>query len=319
MLPVFVLASVVILGATTIMGIVTNSLIVVVNVADKIKGKSFNPSDLILVTLGMSNITFQFTMTVNDFSIILWSDLYFSDAVYGTFKALLYSTIFASFWFTVCLSVYYCLQIVIFTHPFLVRLKLGMSRLVPFFLGASVFTSLVISIPALWSIYKDPQNGNFSSNQSLKIELPKLSAVYLFSSNIIGCSLPLMLVGISNSLILKSLISKSTMLEKNKSDVYSPRTEARERAARTVGCLLLLYMAFYIFQILMFINFFPPSSPGFCTCLMAIYVYSPLQSIILIFGSPKLKKTLLNLLGFLKKCGNEQKETPKILFIKLRV
>ncbi|XP_018079839.2 taste receptor type 2 member 40 [Xenopus laevis] len=319
MLPVFLLASMTVLGATTLMGIVTNSIIIVVNVVDKIKGKSFSSSDLILVTLGMSNITFQIAMTANDFLTILWSDLYFSDAVYVTFNTLLFLPIFSSFWFTVCLCVYYCLQIVIFTHPFLVRLKLGISRLVPFLLGASVFTSVVISIPALWSTYKDPQNANFSSNQSFEIEVPKLSVVYLFSSNIIGCSLPLVLVGVSNCLIIKSLIRKSTMLEKNKSDVSSPRTDARERAARTVGCLLLLYMTFYISEILMFIDFFPPSSPGFCTCLMVIYVYSPTQSIILIFGSPKLKKASLTLLKLPMKCGREQKETPKILFIRLRL
>ncbi|NP_001165530.1 bitter taste receptor 45 [Xenopus tropicalis] len=314
MLPVFLFASMAILGVTTMMGIFTNSIIVVVNIVDKVKGKSFNPSDLILVTLGLSNITFQFTMTANDFLIILWSDLYFSSAIYATFKVLLFSTIFASFWFTVCLCVYYCLQIVIFTHPILVRLKLALSRLVPYFLAASVFISVVISTPGIWSTNSDPPISNLTSNQSLEIEVPKLSLVYLFSSNIIGCSLPLVLVGISNCLILKSLIRKRAMLEKNKSDAHSPRTEARERAARTAGCLLLLYMTFYISEIFMFVDFFPPSSPGFCTCLMIIYGYPPTQSVILIFGSPKLKKALLNLLRLPKKC-NESKKTTKILFI----
>ncbi|NP_001165499.1 taste 2 receptor member 39 [Xenopus tropicalis] len=315
MLPIFLLVSMAILGATTILGIATNLVIVVVNLVDRVKGKSLNPSDLILVTLGLSNMTFQFSMTANDFLSILWSDLYFSDAVYTTFITLLLFPIFSSFWFTVCLCVYYCLQIVIFTHPFLVQLKLKISQLVPFLLATSVFISVVISIPGIWSTYRDPPISNISNNQSLEMELPKLSFTYLFYSNIIGCSLPLVFVGISNCLILKSLISKSTMFEKNKSDVYSPRTEARERAARTVGCLLLLYMAFYISEIFMFVDFFPPGSPGFCTCLMVIYSYPPTQSVILIFGSPKLKKALLNLLHFSKICGMEQIETPKILSV----
>ncbi|OCU01543.1 hypothetical protein XELAEV_18007334mg [Xenopus laevis] len=303
-----------ILGATTIFGIVTNLIIVIVNLNDKVRGKSLNPSDLILVTLGLSNMTFQFSMTANDFLSILWSDLYFSDAVYTAFITLLLFPIFSSFWFTVCLCVYYCLQIVIFTHPFLVHLKLTISQLVPYFLGVSVFISVVISIPGIWSTYRDPPNSNFSRNQSVEIELPKLSFTYLFYSNIIGCSLPLVLVGISNCLILKSLISKRTMLEKNKGDVQSPRTVARERAARTVGFLLLLYMSFYISEIFMFVDFFPPGSPGFCTCLMVIYSYSPAQSMILIFGSPKLKKALLNLLHISKRCRMEPMENLSVSF-----
>ncbi|OCU01542.1 hypothetical protein XELAEV_18007333mg [Xenopus laevis] len=304
-----------ILGATTMMGIVTNSVIIVANIIDKVKGKSLNPSDLILVTLGLSNITLQFTMTANDFLSILWSDLYFSDAVYAALNTMMFFPTFSSFWFTVCLCVYYCLQIVIFTHPFLLRLKLGISQLVPFLLAASVFVSLVISIPRIWSSYRDPPISNLSSNQSFEIEMPKLSLLYVVSSNIIGCSLPLVFVGISNCVLLKSLISKSTMLEKNKSNVYSPRTEAREQAARTVGSLLLLYMCFYISEICMFADVFPTNSPGFCTCLIVIYSFPPTQSVILIFGSPKLKKALLNLLCLLKKCTKEQKETTKIVFI----
>ncbi|KAM4808016.1 taste receptor type 2 member 40-like [Rhinophrynus dorsalis] len=318
MLPIFVLVFMVILGATTMMGLVTNSLIVAVNLADKVKGKNFSPSDLILVTLGLSNITFQFTMIANDFLIFLWSDLYFSEGVFATFKALLYFPIFSSFWFTVCLCVYYYLQIVIFTHPFLVRLKLGISQLVPRFFVASVITSVAISVPALWSTYRDSSSGNFSSNHSLKSE-PKLSITYLLTSNIIGCSLPLLLVVISNGLILRSLTTHSQKVEKNRGDVHSPRAEARARAARTVTCLMLLYVIFYISEILMFVDVFKPSSLGFCTCLLIIYTYSPAQSVILILGSPKLKKALLYLFRLSHKFNNEKLDAPKILFIGLKV
>ncbi|KAG8455543.1 hypothetical protein GDO86_001659 [Hymenochirus boettgeri] len=219
-----------ILGATTLMGIFTNSLIVVVNLLDKVKGKSLNPSDLILVTLGLSNVTMQFAMTANDFLSILQSDFYLVDVIYTAFNTVMFFPIFSSFWFTVCLCVYYCLQIVIFTHPFL--------------------------IPGIWSTYRIPPISNSSGNQSLEIDVPKLSLMYLFSSNIIGCSIPLVLVGISNCLILNSLITNRTVIEKAKREVQSPRTEARERAARTV--------------------------------------------VILIFGSPKLKKALVNILRLSK-------------------
>ncbi|KAM8962215.1 taste receptor type 2 member 40-like [Pelodytes ibericus] len=318
MLPVFLLTSMAILGATTVLGIVSNCIILSVNIGEKAKGKSLGTSDLILVTLGISNITFQIVMTSNDFLSFLWSDLYFSDEVYSTFNALLFFPIFSSFWFTVCLCVYYCLQIVIFTHPFMMRLKLGISTLVPCFLVTSVLISVAISVPAAWSSYRDPNNDTFSKNQSFEKYVPKLSITYLLPSNIIGCSLPLILVAISNGLILKSLVPPGKKTE-NTSDLKSPHTEARERAAYTVGSLLLLYMSFYISEIMLFSDLFPPSSPGFCACLIIIYIYSPAQSVILILGSPKLKKVFLSLLRIYEKCSSDQRETPKILCIKHKV
>ncbi|KAG8455540.1 hypothetical protein GDO86_001656 [Hymenochirus boettgeri] len=224
MLPIFLLASMAILGATTLMEIFTNSLIVVVNLLDKVKGKSLK-----------GNCGPKMTLVIS--------------------------------------------------------LYLGQ-----------------------WGLFGDHSSPLTSFLSHLGCQI-----LYLFSSNIIGCSIPLVLVGISNCLILNSLITNRTVIEKAKREVQSPRTEARERAARTVGCLLLLYMSFYISQIFMFVDFFPPSSLGFCICLMVIYIYSPAQSVILIFGSPKLKKALVNILRLSNKKSNEQMQTPMIHFIKLRI
>ncbi|XP_040275656.1 taste receptor type 2 member 40-like [Bufo bufo] len=319
MVSIFVLTSMAILGITTISGIFTNCVIVSVNLVEKVKGKSLGSSDLILVTLGLSNITFQFVMTTNDFLSLLWSELYYSDEVYATFNALLFFPIYASFWFTVCLCVYYCLQIVIFTNPFLLRLKSEIPKLVPCFLVAAILTSVVISVPAIWSTYREVPSEDVPFNMSLENNVPKLSITYLLPTNIIGCSIPLILVGISNSLILKSLGTNSKNLEKITSNTSSTRTGARERAARTVGWLLVLYLAFYISEIMMFVDLFPPSSIGFCICLMVIYIYSPAQSVILILGSPKLRKAMQSFLKLLQHWDNKTIDNPEILFVNLQV
>ncbi|XP_069820259.1 taste receptor type 2 member 40-like [Dendropsophus ebraccatus] len=313
---VLVFASMAFLGVSTIFGTFTNCVIVSVNLVEKVKGKNLSSSDLILVTLGLSNITFQFVMTANDFLSLLRSDLYYSDEVYATFNALLFLPIYASFWFTVCLCVNYCLQIVIFTNPLLVRLKLETPKLVPCFLVTAVLVAVAISVPAIWSTYREiPQDAPW--NQSLESSVPKLSISYLLPSNILGCTIPLILVGISNGLILKSLGTNGKNIE-NISNTVSPRTEARERAARTVGCLLFLYSIFYISEIFMFVDLFPPNSPGFCVSLMVIYIYSPAQSVILILGSPKLKKAMQSFLQLLLHWTNKSIDNPKVLFINLQ-
>ncbi|XP_029437468.1 taste receptor type 2 member 40-like [Rhinatrema bivittatum] len=299
MLPLFTLISMTVLGLSALVGILNNVFIVAVNCLDKAKGRATNACDLIMSTLGAFNICFQCTMTANDFCVFLWSEAYFSDQVYPVFNTFLIFTIFSSFWFTVCLCGFYYLQIVLFTHPILVRLKHSISSLVPWMLLWSVLISLLISLPVPWSIYKDPINNitgdNFMLNTTLDEALPKINLYYLLFSNIIGCSLPLFLVGVSNILIVMSLCVHSRRMEQGGASVSTSRAEARMGAAKTVTSLLLLYVFFYFSEVLMFLDIFPPSSPWMCVCLMIIYGYSPIQSSILILGSPKLRKMFMRM------------------------
>ncbi|XP_075709269.1 taste receptor type 2 member 40-like [Rhinoderma darwinii] len=313
--PTFIVASMTILGASTIFGVFANLLIVTVNVVDKVRGRKLNPSDLIMVTLGAFNIFFQFIMLINDYVSFLDNDLYGSEKIYTFFTILLILPIFSSFWITVCLSIYYYLQILIFTHPFLTRLKLGVSRLIPKLLMASVFTSVANGIPAAWYRHKDHLSLNIFTNQSFELTIPKVNIAYMLPSTIISCSLPLTLIGIANGIIIKTLLSHRHKEDRNANGNLSPRAEARIHAARTIGSLLLLYIAFYVSEVLLFIDTFPRNSPGFCACLMVIYFYPPAQSVVLILGSPKLKQISLALLRCL--FSKEQPKTLEILFIKL--
>ncbi|XP_040191804.1 taste receptor type 2 member 40-like [Rana temporaria] len=318
MLPVFIVASMVILAMSTVMTVFTNSLIIAVNLLDKAMSKNLSPSDLIIVTLCISNIIFQLIMLVNDYISFMETTLYFSYEVYVVFTVMLILPIYCSFWFTVCLSVNYYLQIVIFSHPFLIHLKIGVSKLVPQLLMSSFLVAMVTGIPAAWNFLQDPQDLNISTSNetSMEISVPKLNIAYLLPSNLISCSLPLVLVGVANGLIIKSLVTHKHKSDRNANGELSARAEGRVRAAKTISCLLFLYLSFYISEILMFIDAFPPNSPGFCTCLMVIYSYSPGQSIVFIFGSPKLKQVSLRL--FHSKAGLKKRKsnTSKVLFIK---
>ncbi|KAM5191619.1 taste receptor type 2 member 40-like [Mantella aurantiaca] len=313
MLPVFVLVSMTVLCISTMIAVFSNSLIIVVNLRDKAKGKNLSPSDLIVVTLCISNIFFQLIMLVNDYMSFLDGDIYFTDEVYILSSVLLMLPIYSSFWFTVCLSINYYLQIVISTHQFLIRLKLAASQLIPYLIFASVFISLATGLPAAWSFYRPSQTFNLSSGDMEEITLPRLNVVYLLPSNFISCTVPLILVGIANGLIIKSLVTHKA--DRNAKGELSARAEGRVRAARTLSCLLFIYISFYISEILVFVDVFDQSSIGFCICLMVIYSYSPAQSIVLIFGSPKLKQVSFSFFNCHKDPKNEKQRSPTVLFI----
>ncbi|XP_063770017.1 taste receptor type 2 member 9-like [Pseudophryne corroboree] len=318
MFPVFILVSMTVLAISTVMTVFTNSFIIAVNLIDKCKGKNLSPSDFIVVTLCLSNILFQLIMLFNDYMSFLDGDIYFTDEVYIISTVMLILPIYSSFWFTVCLSINYYLQIVIATQPLLIKLKLASAQVIPHLILASLFISLATGLPAAWNFSHDPQNVSVSSNQSVEISVPSLNVVYLLPSTLISCSIPLILVGIANGLIIKTLVIHTHKSDRNSKGDLSARAEGRIRAARTISCLLFLYISFYISEILVFIEIFPQSSPGFCTCLMVMYSYSPAQSIVLIFGSPKLKQVLLKVIHFIGGLKKQNRSAPTVLFINLR-
>ncbi|XP_075063421.1 taste receptor type 2 member 40-like [Mixophyes fleayi] len=319
MLPTFLVLSMTILGVSTLMGLFTNTIIIAVNVIDKVKGKTLSPSDLILVTMGVSNVIFQFIMLANDFLSLLESTLYFSKEVYLIFSVVLNMPIFSSFWFTACLSINYYFQIVIFTHPFLIRIKQAVFRFIPQLLMASIFVSLGTCLPVIWYTIIYDNDFNMTSNETVEISYPELNMLYLIISNLISCSLPLVLAGIANGLIIRSLVTHTLKSDRNEKGDLSARAEGRIRAARTISCLLFIYISFYISEILMFTDAFPPSSPGLCACLIVIYSYSPAQSIVLIFGSPKLKQAAVKIIRRIGGFNEEKSKTPTVLFIKLNI
>ncbi|XP_056427596.1 taste receptor type 2 member 40-like [Hyla sarda] len=225
------------MAISTVIGLFTNSFIIVAHGMDRAKGRNINPRELILSTLGLFNIAYQFSMVANDIVLYLWSDLYFSDNVYTIFSILLLFTIFSSFWFTFCLCGFYYVMLVKFEKTFLMRLKQNISEVVPRMLLSSVVLSLIISVPVAWNIKKEDYSTHFSENvtdNSTVQGAPHMSLQYLLVTSIIGCCIPLILVAISNILIIKTLCLHAKHLGKNTGGMSVQSVEASVSAARTV-------------------------------------------------------------------------------------
>ncbi|XP_078509323.1 taste receptor type 2 member 40-like [Lissotriton helveticus] len=318
MLSAFAVVSLAIFGIGTVTGIITNAFILVVNFMVSVHSLCIQPGDLIITTLGLSNICFQLTMAVNDFCAFLWDEVYFSFEVYAVINVLILFTIVSSFWFTVCLCVFYCIQILIFTRPFLIKLKQNIAKVVHWLLLGSTFTSLTISLPAAWCVDKGvSENMTYSVTVNITLEgvIPRLNPYFLLFSNLLGCTLPLILVCISNVLIIRSLCSHAKNMARGSSS-GTPRGEAGLGAARTVTSLLLIYILFYVSEVFMFLDMFPPASPWMVVCLAVIYLYSPVQSVILILGSPKLKAMSIQILHH-SRCPRRKLDVKQLVILSL--
>ncbi|KAM3936735.1 taste receptor type 2 member 40-like [Leptodactylus fuscus] len=295
-LPTFVIVSMSALGISTVMGFFTNSFIILVNGMESTKSRNINPRELILFTLGVFNIAFQCTMVANDTLLFLWSDFYFSKYVYTIFSILLLFTIFSSFWFTFCLCGFYYIMLVTFEKTLFMHLKRNISQIVPWMLFCCILLSLIISVPVAWNIEKveclDLLAGNITGNFTVQLSPPYMSLQYLLVTSIIGCCIPLILVAIANILIVKSLCSHVTHVRKSSGQISVQSLDASISAVHTVTSLLLLYFSFYVSETLLILDIFKVDSPCMSVCLITVYGYAPVQSVILISGSPNLRYRL---------------------------
>ncbi|XP_056427732.1 taste receptor type 2 member 40-like [Hyla sarda] len=304
MLPLFIVASLTALCASSFIGFFTNSFIILNHSKDIMRGKMINPRELIFSILGLFNIFYQCTLLVNDIVLFLWTDMFFSDKVQSALCFILLFTIFSSFWFTVCLCGFYYVNIVSFKNHFLSQLKQRIADVVNYMLILSVLISLTISIPVPWNISRN-SNTQASTNvtnifSSVNERQSPISPQYLLTASMFGCCLPLVLVGVANAFVLRALCINVRLLQRNSSGISIQTIEASISAVRTITCILLIYFCFYVAVISLFLNIVLLGSTWFPLCVTVIYSYSPVQSIILILGSPKLRSASMKLLILIK-------------------
>lgn len=292
MLPVFIVVSLTALCASSTVGFFTNPFIILNHGIDLIQGRNSSPREIILCALGLFNIFYQLTLIANDLVLFFWNELYFSYKVHTTLSLILLFTIFSSFWFTACLCGFYYVNIVSFKHSLFMQLKNRMSEFVNWMLALSVLIAIIISIPVSWNISK-----LVTANTTSEEDITQKDPEYLMIAGIFGCCIPLVIVGTTDVIVLKSLYTNARLLRRNAGGMNVQSVDASIAAARTITSLLVLYLCFYLSVISLFLNVVLIGSTWFPLCVAVVYSYSPIQSVILILGSPKLKAAILRIFG----------------------
>ncbi|MEE6513659.1 hypothetical protein FKM82_021433 [Ascaphus truei] len=284
----------------SLLGILSNLFIVLVNLLNWFKGRKFNRCDLILTSLGISNICFQCSTTVDKIIFIAFRDLYFTKNIYLFYCPGMVLFINPNSWFTTRLCVYYCIKIVNRNTHLFIWLKQHISSIVPWVLLGSAVGSVGIALPAIWNIYI-VLPGNTTANYSVDDIEIRWSLPYAGTTGFLVVICPFLLVVLSIALILVSLCQHVVNMKENASGFSKPNLKAHIGAANTIMSLLLSYLVFNIAETLLITNVFPVDSPGYVLCWALIMGFTISQSLILIPGNPKLKKALRRFLCFAKR------------------
>uniref|UniRef100_A0A7M4FG06 Taste receptor type 2 n=1 Tax=Crocodylus porosus TaxID=8502 RepID=A0A7M4FG06_CROPO len=233
-----------------IAGFMGNGFIAVLICSDWIRNRKISSSDMILISLGISRFVLQGTITVYIHS------LYFPGmpklaTLYKAFYILWMFVNHASLWFSTWLSVFYCVKIINFTQLILLRMKLRISGMVPWFLLGSVLVSSITTLPMFWifpSISSPNSTGNHVNNsvKSTALDTSSLSIAPLYCA---GCFFPLIISFFTSSLLIASLWKHTKKMQHNTTSCQDPRTSVHINAIKALVSFLILYLSSFIAQI----------------------------------------------------------------------
>ncbi|XP_075421253.1 taste receptor type 2 member 7-like [Ascaphus truei] len=264
------------------------------------KDTSLNQCDLILLSIGLSNLSLLCIMNTQWFLLLLWSHIQFYREIRSALNFFELSLIFVNFWLTAWLCVYYCIKIANFMHRLFLRVKLWVSSVLQKLLLMSAVGSFIISVPWLWDCpVIDPQeNSTYSLTANCSLD-NEISALFISKIVIVvmpGCGLPFLLSFIAIGLTLTSLWGHVWRMKQKTSDFSIPRLQVHSRAARNMILLVVLSMAVCITQL--YLLFFPddPKNNLRKICAYFSLCYPAAQAFLLIQGNTKLKRVCQGIL-----------------------
>ncbi|MEE6521621.1 hypothetical protein FKM82_019889 [Ascaphus truei] len=275
-----------------IAGTIFNSCIMAVSYRNWKKDISRNLCDLILLSMGLSNLALNTTMNTLLWLAMMLSHIQFYREIFLALSFLETFLIYLSFWLTAWLCVYYCIKIANFIHRFFFRVKLWISSVLQKLLLMSAVGCLIISIPSLGICHQtDPQeNSTHSLAANCSVDSQK-SAFYISNiviAAVLGLCVPFLLSLISIGITLTSLWGHVLRMKKNTSDFSIPRLQVHSRAARNMILLVVLSMSVCIAGFCRSLFPHDPTNIFIKSCWFFILCYPTTQAILVILGNTKL-------------------------------
>ncbi|KAJ6664896.1 hypothetical protein lerEdw1_005868 [Lerista edwardsae] len=292
-LDVFIL---IVVSAVTVVGVMGNGFITIANCLEWIRNKTLSASDMILIVLSVFRLLFLGT-TLGIYCCSLIN--------IGSAKHVPSSVVFlwsflnaVTLWIATCLAVFYCMKIISFTHPFLVKMKLRISGMIPQLLLGSVLASLVVSIPYIWfDPYQHSCNGTTVLPENGTCPRPILDYKVSAILYLVGTSPSVLIFLVSSAMLIQSLLQHIKKMKQNTEGLKDQRMDIHLNAVKNLISFLILYTANYAAEIL--ISFFLNPWMSVIAFIM-VSTYHSGHPLILIAMNSKLKEALLKIPGLRK-------------------
>ncbi|NXP31312.1 TA2R7 protein, partial [Leiothrix lutea] len=282
-------------------GMCINTFILCVLCIGWVKKKTLNSNEKILLLLGCSRFCFLcFSWVYCSLSIAYPNYLY----VQLTFQLIVFfqsSSNCSNLWVSAGLCVFYCIKIANFRNRFFIYLKVKIDRMVSWILLASVLSALTIGIIAydmadteLSKNRNSTRQGNFST-VSGKMDKYFFQTYFIYG---FGFFTSFTAVIFSAVFLLFSLWRHKRKMQKNSMNSLS--VDAHIKAMKSILSFFIMYNINFVFLILSLIPSTKKENYVVLLGLLYFYAFPGVHSLILIFSNPKLEKTLLRILSYVK-------------------
>ncbi|XP_053919475.1 taste receptor type 2 member 9-like [Cuculus canorus] len=292
--------TVVIISLQAFAGLWINAFIVSVLCVALVKKKTFNSNEKILLFLGCSRFGYFCVLFMGTFVLTIYPWIYYIHPIPQLDNAIQSFFTFSNLWASSSLSVFYCIKIANFQHSFFTFLKAKIDRIVPWLLMASALLSLIISIFAYKTVDEvHCKNTNATSLENfwgLSVKLDRHSLPMFFISGF-GFATAFLVVLFSALLLLFSLWRHKRRMQAN--SVRNVSVDAHIKAMKSVLSFLFLYTINFICLTLSLL-YGIKENHEILLILAFLNTFPAVHSLLLIFSNPKLERTLLRTLLWVK-------------------
>uniref|UniRef100_A0A670XWR1 Taste receptor type 2 n=1 Tax=Pseudonaja textilis TaxID=8673 RepID=A0A670XWR1_PSETE len=268
--------------SVTLVGMTGNGLIFISDCRDWIRSKTHSGSDLLLMSLSLTR--FIFLGITLSFHCISFLDI--NQPKYAGNVTVFFWTFFnaTTLWITTCLGVFYCVKIVNFTQPVLMKMKLRISNVVPHLLVVVMLVSLISALPFLW-IEDHPQSYN---NTERRHEMT--AQMFLFGMlYILGTFPSFVIFFISSVFLIYSLVHHVKRMQNNSLGFRDQRMDVHLKTVKILTSFLILYAATFVAEVS---TTFSPSPWASVMSITVVSSYNSGHTVALIVMNSKLRERL---------------------------
>ncbi|XP_033029717.1 taste receptor type 2 member 8-like [Lacerta agilis] len=287
----------------TLVGMVGNGFIAIINFIDWFSSRKLSPADMILSCLSLFRFAFHAIGIQAAILLHFFIDTFQTRNVYIAYSASWTFVNTANLWFAALLSILYCVKIANFSQPLFLQMKRRFPGLVPWLLLGTVFFSaitatietimgsrLMSECKAIESLLSNNTDSGIKTSDFCKYSILLYVVPEFF---------PFIIFFFSSILLLTSLWRHKNLLQNSARDVS---TEVHLNAIKALTSFSVLYVSSFFVEILAaFFTWMGINVIGMQFLFInLVAAYSSGHAIILILINPKLKQESVKMLHQLK-------------------
>ncbi|XP_069829450.1 taste receptor type 2 member 40-like [Dendropsophus ebraccatus] len=196
---------------------------------------------------------------------------------------------FCNLWWGSVLCVFYCVKITNYSNGLFMRLKMKISKMVPWLLFFSLVISVLSSLPCRWLVFFIKVD-NITDSGSRRLEVNVLN---LFTIIVGGSIVPFVIFCVAIYLIIVSLLRHTRNMSGRGSGFSDAQRDVHLSVIQNMISFL-LFLAFYFVAYILFSGTMNLQVTTFrFICFIFICAYPSLHTISLILGNKELKNSFL--------------------------